>query len=105
WVSLAGSLAVLYALLPPSAIKRKLNRIALWMVPVMGLYVVVGTGRSGRIFKPLQSLTSASSKPDASTLARNVENLSLIATAATDPRTGTGWGHKYIELSNKYTIE
>jgi hypothetical protein len=104
WVSLTFSLAALYFLLPPSAAKRKLKRIGMWMLPVLGAYVVVGWGRPERIFKPLASLSSVSSKPDSSTLARNVENLSLIATASYNPLTGSGWGHPYVELSNKYTI-
>jgi hypothetical protein len=104
WVSLTFSLAALYFLLPPSAAKRRLKRIGVWMLPVLGAYVVIGWGRPERIFKPLASLSSVSSKPDGSTLARNVENLSLIATASYNPMTGSGWGHPYVELSNKYTI-
>jgi hypothetical protein len=106
WVSVAFSLLCLFLLMPKSATKRKLNRMAVMMVPVLGLYVAVGWGRPEKIFKPLASLSSVSSKPDGSTLARNVENLSLIATANySSALTGTGWGHKYVELSNKYTIE
>jgi hypothetical protein len=104
WVSLAGSLLSLYFLLPPSAPKRRLKRIAMMVVPVLGVYVLVGWGRPERIFKPLSALSSVSSKPDGSTLARNAENLGLIATASFSPRTGTGWGHKYIEISDKYSI-
>jgi len=74
-------------------------------LPLLAIYAAVGWGRTEKIFKPLQSLSSVSSKPDASTLARNVENLSLIATANYSSGVmGTGWGHKYVELSNKYTI-
>jgi hypothetical protein len=104
WVSLAAAWLALYLMLPPSAAKRKLKRIALMLTPVIAAYVVVGWGREEKIFKPLQSLHSVSSKPDGSTLARNVENLSLIATASYNPSTGAGWGHKYVELSNKYSI-
>jgi len=104
WVSFVGALTALYFLVPPSPVKRRLKRVAMAMVPFIALYVAVGWGRPERIFKPLQSLSSVSSKPDSSTLARNVENLSLIATASYSPLTGSGWGHKYVELSNKYTI-
>ncbi|MGH7271899.1 MAG: hypothetical protein ACREJ3_15830, partial [Polyangiaceae bacterium] len=42
---------------------------------------------------------------DNSTKARNCENLSLIATArASSLAVGTGWGHKYLCLTNKYSI-
>jgi hypothetical protein len=105
YVSLLGAMVALYFLLPPTKAKQRLKKIVMILVPVLGLYVAVGWGRQEKIFKPLQSLSSVSSKPDASTLARNVENLSLIATAGYSSWiTGTGWGHKYVELSNKYSI-
>jgi len=104
WVSLAGALIVLYFMVPASPLKSRLRRIARVITPVIALYVVVGWGRPERIFKPLSSISSVSSQPDPSTLARNVENLSLIFTASFSPKMGTGWGHRYIELSNKYTI-
>jgi O-antigen ligase len=104
WVSLVLSLTALYFLLPPNAAKRRLKRLGFWLMPVVAGYVIVGWGRPERIFKPLASLSSVSSKPDGSTLARNVENLSLIATASYSPLTGSGWGRPYVELSNKYTI-
>jgi hypothetical protein len=104
WVSFVTSLVALYFLVPPSKMKKRLRKVALACVPLLGVYVVVGWGRPERIFKPLASLSSVSSKPDPSTLARNVENLSLIATASYSPLTGSGWGHKYVELSSKYTI-
>jgi hypothetical protein len=104
YVSFAVSLMALYLLMPASAAKRKLKRIGLAFVPVIGIYVAVGWGRPEKIFKPLASLHSVSSKPDSSTLARNVENLGLIATASYSPITGTGWGHKYVEISDKYSI-
>jgi hypothetical protein len=105
WVSMVGALVALYFLVPASPVKRRLKRMAIGCIPLIGLYVAVGWGRPEKIFKPLQSLSSVSSKPDSSTLARNVENLSLIATANySSGFTGTGWGHKYVELSNKYSI-
>ena len=46
-----------------------------------------------------------STHEDASTLARNAENLGLIATANSyGPLLGAGWGHKYICLTTKYDI-
>jgi hypothetical protein len=104
WVSLAGSLVALYFLLPPSKAKRKLKRVATVVAPVLGLYVAIGWGRTERIFKPVASISSVSGAEDASSKARNVENLGLIRTASYSPRTGTGWGHRYEELSDKYSI-
>ena len=104
WLSLATSMVALFLAMPASAAKRRLKRWGVLLLPVVGLYVAVGWGRTEKIFKPLASFTSVSSTPDASALARNVENLGLIATASYSPRSGTGWGHKYVEISNKYSI-
>lgn len=105
WVSLAMGIAVLFALLPPGKAKRRVTRWALVVAPFVLVYVVVGWGSNARIFKPLSAFASVSTQEDASTKARNIENLGLIATANASSRyTGTGWGHKYIELSNKYSI-
>jgi O-antigen ligase len=102
---MVGAMVALYFLVPPSPVKRRLKRMAIACMPLLVIYVAVGWGRPEKVFKPLQSLSSVSSKPDSSTLARNVENLSLIATANYSSGVmGTGWGHKYVELSNKYTI-
>jgi hypothetical protein len=104
WVSLVGAVATYYFLLRPGKVKRKLTRLALATVPFIIAYVVIGWGRTERIFKPLAAFATVSTVEDASTKARNVENLGLIATANQGWLTGTGWGHKYIELSNKYSI-
>ena len=65
----------------------------------------IGMGSTSRIFRPLQAISTVSTQEDASTKARNVENLGLIATAhAASPWIGTGWGEPYISLSNKYSI-
>ena len=51
-------------------------------VPIILVYVVVGWGRANPIFLPLRSLSTVTTKEDGSTLARNAENLGLIATAS-----------------------
>ncbi|MEO7091654.1 MAG: O-antigen ligase family protein, partial [Polyangiales bacterium] len=105
WVSLVFSLIVFYFAQRPSKAKRRIFQGALAMVPVIGLYVIVGWGRPERIFKPLKSLETIATKEDDSTKARNVENLGLIATSnAYGLLTGPGWGHRYIEVSSKYSI-
>jgi hypothetical protein len=104
WVSLSLGLLTGAALLQRGMARRRVRRIAIVAAPLIVLYVAVGTGRSERIFRPLQALSSVSTQEDASTKARNVENLGLIATAHGDWITGTGWGHKYIALSDKYSI-
>lgn len=105
WVSLAAGLMAVYALLRPGPVKRRVNRYLLIAAPLVVLYVAVGWGRPERFFRPLHAFATVSTQEDASTKARNVENLGLIQTAnSTSMFTGTGFGHRYIEVSSKYSI-
>jgi hypothetical protein len=104
WVSLAGCLIVLYFLQPPSAARRRINRVVAVIAPVLLIYAAVGWGRTEGVFRPLRAFQTVSTDEDASTKARNVENLGLIATANRGWILGTGWGHGYVEVSNKYQI-
>jgi hypothetical protein len=105
WVSLALALLVIYLLYPYGVAKRKINRVALMMLPAILIYVFVGWGREERIFLPLRSISSVSTQEDASTLARNAENLGLIATVRYSSMImGTGWGVPYAAITNKYDI-
>jgi hypothetical protein len=105
WVSLAMGVIFMYFLLPPGKAKRSVNRGLVILTPLILVYVVVGWGRGGAIFAPLRSFASVSTKEDASTLARNAENLGLIATANSwGFILGSGWGKPYICLTQKYDI-
>jgi hypothetical protein len=105
WVSLIGALLTTFILLRPSRIKRRIKRGFLIAVPIVALYVAVGWGQQGAIFVPLRALATVTTEEDASTKARNAENLGLIATANENGwLLGTGWGHGYTELTNKYSI-
>ncbi|MGH7296703.1 MAG: O-antigen ligase family protein [Polyangiaceae bacterium] len=105
WVSLIGDLIALYYVLPINTTKRRLKRAVSVALPVILLYVAIGWGRPESIFRPLRSFQTVSSEQDKSTEARNVENLGLIATASQNGwLMGSGWGHKYVEVSGKYNI-
>jgi hypothetical protein len=105
WVSLLMGLVVTYLLFPQGAAKRRIARFGRKLLPLVAVYVVVGWGRSNPIFLPLRSMSSVSTQEDASTLARNVENLGLIATNnGSSYLVGTGWGKPYTALSLKYDI-
>ncbi len=105
WVSLLMGLVVLYFLLPPSRAKRVIRRSVLIAAPFLAVYVAVGWGHEGAIFLPLHAFASVSTQEDASTLARNAENLGLIATANfSSAFTGAGWGQPYACLTHKYDI-
>lgn len=100
WVSLVGSVLLLYLLLPKSPLRAKINKRLLLVAPIIGLYVAVGTGRPEKIFSPLRALSSVKSQDDPSTRSRDNENLGLIITGAMNPLMGTGWGHEYIEVDS-----
>jgi hypothetical protein len=104
WVSLGASAVVMLALIPRGAMRRRVNMVTIVVGPLLAIYFVVGQGSSSRIFKPLQSFNTVTTEEDGSTRARNNENLGLIATAQPSPWVGTGWGEKYVCLSDKYSI-
>ncbi len=105
WVSLSMGFVVLYALLPKGVAKRTMNRALLTVVPMVLIYAAVGWGRGNPIFLPLRALSSVTTQEDGSTLARNAENLGLIATANYSHFfLGTGWGRPYVFLTLKYDI-
>jgi hypothetical protein len=105
WISLGGALVTSYFLLPMSAAKRRVQRIARVLVPVLALYAAIGWERPETIFTPLRAFSSVSAAQDNSTKARNVENLGLIATAHEHGwLLGSGWGQRYVEVSDKYNI-
>ena len=105
WVSLLMGLVVLYTLFPNGAAKRKFNRLAIVAVPLVLVYAAVGWGSPSPMFLPLRSLSSVSTEEDASTLARNAENLGLIATTNHSSFAwGTGWGKPYEYQTLKYDI-
>lgn len=100
WVSLMGALLVTYFLVPIGPLKKRINRTLLKVAPVIALYVIVGTGRTEAIFKPLQTLSSVKSDKDNSTKSRDNENMGLLVTLGVHPFMGWGWGQPYIEVDN-----
>jgi hypothetical protein len=104
WFSLGGSLMAIYCLMPRDALKRRIRRAVAILAPILAIYAVVGWGRPEGLFRPLRAFESVQGAQDNSVKARNVENLGLIATADQGWLMGTGWGHKYVEVSGKYQI-
>jgi hypothetical protein len=100
WMELLAAVVVVYAMLPPSPRKRRVNRLMLAAIPLIVLYVGVGWGRTERIFKPLASFDSATSAKDASTRSRDNENAGLIFSFALGKTLGSGWGIQYIETDS-----
>ncbi|HKP56761.1 MAG TPA: O-antigen ligase family protein [Polyangiales bacterium] len=101
YVSMLGALVFVYAALPSSPLKSRINRKLLPLAPLLAIYVAVGWGRTEGIFKPLASITSVnSSETDLSAKSRDNENMGLIVTFGQSRWMGTGWGHEYIEVDD-----
>jgi hypothetical protein len=103
WIELVAALVFLYLLLPNRGLRRKANRWLIVLAPLVVLYVSVGWGRPGALFTPLRAFGStAGETQDASTMARNEENLNIILTYIQNPIIGIGWGHPMTMVSSYF---
>lgn len=97
WVEVVFALAIPIFMMPMTPLKRKLLRYVLIAAPIVAIYLTVGWGKSGGIWRGAATLRSlVDSKTDASTKWREFENYDLIATLQSSPVLGLGYGHKYI---------
>jgi O-antigen ligase len=103
WVSLSACFILIYFFVPPSPLKRRINRYLFRLAPVLVVYVAVGTGRPERVFAPLKALSSVKSEEDSSTRSRDVENVGLLVTLTPNPIMGTGWGIEYTEIDDEFS--
>ncbi len=104
YVSLVGVVIIIFALMWNPAMRRKTTRYLLSYGWIVALYVGIGWGHPTGIFKPIASLQSVNDANNPSTQSRIMENLGLIVTLQTSPLVGTGFGHKYIEVSTVYSV-
>jgi O-Antigen ligase len=87
-------------------VKRQLGRYLVLTWPLLLAYVVVGfaSNSQSKIFYPINKIASVSTKSDASTSTRDIENFNLLWTVRVKPLTGQGFGHEYTELVVAYDI-
>jgi O-antigen ligase len=99
------ALPALYLLIGPGPVRSRINRWILVSAPLVLLYVIVGWGREGALFAPLQAFSSAGSNYDPSSLTRQEEirNLLYTLTQIGNPIFGTGWGVPYIRLQHYWS--
>jgi O-Antigen ligase len=102
WVGLVGALATVFALMRTGPYRRRLQRWALIGAPILALYLAIGWSMPTGIFKPLASLQSVSDVNNPSTQSRLLEDIGLIITLQGHPFVGTGFGQKYIEVSDVF---
>ena len=103
WIAVIGSFIIMYAMLSNwSTTRRRLHRTITIIVPTLVLYVAVGWGSDARIFKPLKAFQSMGPESsDSSTESRNLENLGLVKSLRYAPIGGFGFGHQYVEVTNR----
>lgn len=103
WFELVIALGFLYLLVPHPRLRRRMNRWLLVAAPLLAIYVVVGWGRPGAMFTPLRAFDSTSGEnEDASTQARDEENLNIVLTYIQNPVLGSGWGHPMRMVSTHF---
>jgi hypothetical protein len=99
WVQLIMVFLAVYLITDQNAFKRKLQKFALLLIPIVALYVLAGWGSTAGIFKPVQVIRSAvDSSTDGSTAWRDLENFNLIYTLKVFPMTGVGYGNGFHEI-------
>lgn len=99
WVEIILVFVALYLLTEQNAFKRKLQRFALFLVPVALAYVAVGWNQKGGVFKPVAMIRSTvDSSGDESTAWRDLENFNLVYTVRSKPIVGIGYGHGFYEV-------
>ena len=99
WVELVLAMPLVYVLIGAGPMRAQVNKWLVRTAPLLLIYVIVGWGREGAIFAPLQALGSAGSNYDPSSLTRQeeVRNLLYTLTSSGNPLLGTGWGLPYIK--------
>jgi O-antigen ligase len=106
FVSLIGGILFIVAV-AHRPVKRQLSRYLRLFWPLIVVYLVVGFGSQSTspLFLPVSKLASVSTKKDASTDTRDIENFNLLVTLKEKPLFGYGLGHPYNEFVVAYSVE
>jgi O-Antigen ligase len=106
WVAiLAGMLFIVAVAHRP--VKRQLGRYLKLFWPLIVVYLVIGFASQSQspIFLPVNKIASVSTKKDASTDTRDIENFNLLVTLKEKPIFGWGFGHEYNEFIVAYSVK
>ena len=99
WVELGLALALVVALAPWTALKRRTVQAVVVSIPLAVVYVVVGWSQPSGVFAPVRTIRSViDSRADSSTAWRDWENFNIAYTVRQSPLLGTGFGHEYEEV-------
>jgi O-Antigen ligase len=101
WAQFGVACAILLTMNLRGRATRALIRGAVYMLPVILIYCVVGWNSGSKIFAPVRTIRSMTdSEVDRSTFYRDSENYNLVYTFQSNPFLGTGFGHPF-ELAVK----
>ena len=99
WVQVGMVFFTVYLMTAQNPVKRAFQRALLMAAPFASLYVWLGWGRGGTLFKPVQVLRSVvDAKSDGSSNWRELENFDIMQTLKANPIFGTGYGHGFYEI-------
>jgi hypothetical protein len=105
WLGAGVGVAMLYLVMPPGRLKKRVKHVLIALSPLIVAYVAAGWGRPVGIFKPVGSISSMFGEhQDVSSIMRDIENYNLTRTLKTSPLFGTGWGHEYVEEVQAWDI-
>jgi hypothetical protein len=105
WVELMLSLPLMYFLVGPGPLRKRINRWTLIAAPIILIYFVAGTLSDSAVFAPVHALATTGSDKDASSLTREEEIRNLLRTLVDsgNPLLGTGWGRPYDKVESFYS--
>jgi hypothetical protein len=104
-VELAVALALIYMLIGPGQLRSRINKWAIWVAPVVIVYLVAGLGSDSPMFAPVHALLTAGSNYDPSSLTRQEEARNLLHTLVDigNPILGTGLGFPYDKAESYWS--
>lgn len=107
FVSLGAAPLIVYFALKPSKWKRRITFALAVVVPLVVVYVLVGSELASvsPIFKPAKLVMSVMDQKDTSSLSRDVENENLIYTLSQSPFVPKGFGHEYDYSPNNPPVD
>jgi O-antigen ligase len=107
FVSAAAAPLVIYLAMRPSRRKRRLTAALVVAVPLLVVYVLVGSEVSSPspLLKPAKLVVSVMDQKDNSSISRDIENENLIYTLRQSPLLTTGFGHEYQYSPNNPPVD
>lgn len=107
FVGLGAAPFVVFLAMKPSKRKRRLTMALAVLVPLLAVYVLVGSeiNSPSPLLKPAKLVVSVMDQKDTSSLSRDIENENLIYTLSETPLFPRGFGHEYDYSPNNPPVD